>query len=375
MENSNIQSEKQEQRGQLKILIGYAPGVGKTYTMLNEGNRRKKYGEDVVIGYVETHNRNDTKEQIYDLEIVPYKKIKFNNSNYEEMDTDLILTRSPFVVLVDELEHVNVIGSKNKRRYMDVEELLDAGINVVGTLNIQYIESLNDIIFNITGVRIKETVPDSFIERAHEVVVVDISPDSLHNRLMRGKIYKMECLTDTMKSFFKHSNLNALRELSLRQIAEDVNDELEEELEEEGNLANWYVTEKIAVCISSSPTAKKLIRRGARLAKRYKCEWYVVKVNSTRNIAQKRSLRSKQLLYTNFKLAKQLGAEIVTLEGRSVTEELVKWCQHKQITQMFIGYPKRSFWEWLIRGSTVNKLIKTLNNVDLHLISNDIKRK
>lgn len=361
-----------EERGNLKIFIGYAPGVGKTFTMLNEGNRRKKYGQNVVIGYVESHGRAETDSQIGDLEILPRKKVQYNNAEMEEMDTDAIIARKPETVLVDELAHTNVPGSKNKKRYMDVEEILCHGINVITTLNIQHIESLNDVVFQITGVKVKETIPDSIVQRADEVVVVDLTPDALQNRLKRGNVYDIAKVPQALKNFFRKGNLNALRELALRETAEEVDEELAEYMKKEGIRDNWRTVERIMVCISPSATAKKLIRRGARLANRYKCEWYVVTVNCTNQFARNVSLKEKQLLHGHFQLAKQLGAETATLEGKSVSEELARWANEKHITQIFIGYPKRTKFETLLRGSTVNRLIKKLNNVDIHLIANDV---
>lgn len=358
-------------RGTLKIFIGYAPGVGKTYTMLNEGNRRKKYGEDVVIGYLETHERSETDKQIGELEIIPRKIIKYNKVEMEEMDTEAIIAKKPQFVLIDELAHFNVPGSKNKKRYQDVEEIILSGINVITTINIQHLESLNDVVHQITGYKVKETIPDYIVQRADEVVVVDLTPEALHNRLKRGNVFPLEKINEELKGFFRKGNLNALRELALRQTAEEVDDELSEYMRKEGIKDNWRTAERIMVCISPNLAAKKLIRRGARLANRYKCDWHVVTVNCTNAFARKPSLKDRQLLHSHFQLSKQLGAETHTLEGKSVSEELSKWANERHITQMFIGYPRRSRIETFLRGSTVNRLIKKLNNVDLHLIAND----
>lgn len=360
-------------RGHLKIFIGYAPGVGKTYTMLTEGNRREKYGQDVVIGYVESHDRPETNNQIGSLEIIPLKKVSYNKVEMEEMDTESIIKRNPRVVLIDELAHTNVPGSKNKKRYMDVEEILNHGITVITTLNIQHLESLNDVVSQITGIKVKETIPDYIVDKADEIVVVDLTPDALQNRLNRGQIYNQEKTPEALKNFFRKGNLNALRELTLRQIAEEVDEDLAQYMNKEGIRDNWHTAERIMVCISPSPSAKKLIRRGSRIAKRYKCEWFVVTVNCTNRHAKKLSLKDRQILHTHFQLAKQLGAEVATLQGSSVTEEIVKWCNEKHITQIFMGYPKRTFLELIFRGSTVNKLIRKLNNVDVHLIANEVK--
>ncbi|MDP4093836.1 MAG: universal stress protein [Bacillota bacterium] len=360
-----------EGKGQLKIFIGYAPGVGKTFTMLTEGNRRKKYGQDVVIGYVESHKRAETDAQIGNLEIIPRKKVIYNNVVMEEMDTEAIITRKPDTVLVDELAHTNVPGSKNKKRYQDVEEILCSGIKVVTTLNIQHLESLNDVVQQITGIKVNETIPDYIVQRADEVVVIDLTPDALQNRMKRGKIYDLEKVPQALKNFFRKGNLNALREIALRETAEEVDEDLAEYMKKEGIKDNWRTVERIMVAISPNPFSKKLIRRAARLANRYKCEWHVVSVNCTNRFAKKPNEKDQQILKSHFELAKQLGAETAMLEGKSVSEELANWSYEKHITQIFMGYPKRSKLETILRGSTVNRLIKQLHNVDIHLISDD----
>lgn len=246
-----------------------------------------------------------------------------------------------------------------------------SGINVITTLNIQHLESLNDVVYQITGIKVKETIPDYIVQEADEIVVVDLTPDALQNRLKRGKIYETSKIQQALKNFFRKGNLGALREIALRQTAEEVDEQLAEYMKKEGIKDNWTTVERIMVCISPSITAKKLIRRGARIASRYKCEWYVVTVSCTNKFARKVSLRERQMLNTHFKLAKQLGAEVISLEGRSVSDELIKLAEEKHITQIFIGYPKRTKLETILRGSTVNRIIKRLKNVDIHLIAND----
>lgn len=359
---------KKQQRGHLKIFLGYAPGVGKTYTMLNEGNRRLKRGQDIVIGYVETHGRIETEAQIGELEIIPRKKVEYNGVVMEEMDTDAIIKRKPQTVLVDELAHTNAPGSKNKKRYEDVEEILNSGINVITTLNIQHLESLNDIIQQITGITVRETIPDSIVNTADEIVVVDLTPDALHNRLKRGNIYKLDKVDQCLSNFFRKGNLNALRELVLRQTAEEVDEELEEYMKEHGITDNWQTNEKVMVCITPNPSSKKLIRRGARRAKRYKCEWIVVYVNCTNIFAPKLTKKDEEMLESHFKLARQLGAEVITLTGKSVSDELLKFAREKHITQIIIGHSTRTKLQTILRGSTVIKLIKKAKNIEIHVI-------
>ena len=287
------------QKGKLKIFIGYAPGVGKSFTMLNEGNRRHQRGEDLVLGYVELHGRQETEKQIGNLEVIPHKKIEYGSKTMAEMDTDAIIKRHPTTVLIDELAHTNVPGSKYIKRYEDVDEILRAGINVITTLNVQHLESLNDVIKQITGVTVRETIPDGIVENADEIVAVDITVEALLNRLKRGDIYKKDKISDALSNFFREGNLNALREISLRQTAQEVDEELELYMKAHGIRESWQTTERILVCISPSQNAKKLIRRGALIARRYRCEWYVVAVESTGVISQKWSQKDKEDLENN----------------------------------------------------------------------------
>lgn len=357
-----------QSRGMLKIFLGYAPGVGKTYAMLNEANRRLKYGKNIVVGYVENHGREETDSQIGNLEVLPRKKITYNNLEMTELDVDEVLRRQPETVLIDELAHTNVPGSKNKKRYEDVLEILDHGINVISTLNIQHLESLNDVVFQITGIRVNETLPDWILQQADEVVVVDLTPDALQNRLRRGNVYRAEKVPQALKNFFRKGNLNALRELVLRQAAEDVDEDLDNYMKREGIKDNWHTVERLMVCISSSPNAKKLIRRGARIANRYKCEWFVVSVSSTRLFFRRDAEEDKKMLASHTQLAKQLGAETVELTGRSVSETLAEYANEKHITQIVMGQSSRTKVETFFRGSTINKLIKMVRNVEIHLI-------
>lgn len=367
-----LKRANEEIKGNLKIFLGYAPGVGKTYSMLNEANRRAVRGQDVIIGYLETHGRTETEGQVFTLEVIPRKKIGYNGIYMDEMDTEAIIRRKPSVVLVDELAHTNVPGSHYKKRYEDVQEILDHGINVISTLNIQHLESLNDVIKQITGVTVRETIPDKIVDNALEIVVVDITPDALQSRLKRGNVYKSENIDRALKNFFRKGNLNALREIALRQTAEGVDEDLEEYMKEHGIKDNWYTVERVLVCISASPSAKKLIRRGARIAKRNKCEWTVTDVNCTHFSAPKLTKKDLELLESHYKLAKQLGAEVETLSGKSVSQELARFAEQKHITQMIIGHSRRTKLQTFLRGSTVAKLLKLLKDVEIHVIPNDL---
>lgn len=358
----------QQDRGTLKIFLGYAPGVGKTYAMLNEANRRLKYGQDIVVGYVENHGREETDEQIGALQILPRKKITYNGVELEELDVEAVVRRHPETILIDELAHTNVPGSKNKKRYEDVMEILGSGINVISTLNIQHIESLNDVMFQITGIKVNETIPDKILQHADEVVVVDLTPDALQNRMRRGNVYNMEKVPQALKNFFRKGNLDALREIVLRQAAEGVDDDLDAYMKREGIRDNWHTVERVMICISSSPHSKKLIRRGARIANRYKCEWYVVTVDCTNRFAKKATEADQKMLHSHIQLAEQLGAETVHLSGKSVSETLTEFANKKHITQIVLGQSTRTKVETFLRGSTINKLIRKVKNVEIHLI-------
>lgn len=363
---------RDEQRGHLKIYIGYAPGVGKTYAMLNDANSRLEKGEEIVIGYLEAHQRKETEGQIGKLQTIPRKKIEYNGVEMEEMDTDAIIARKPKTVLVDELAHTNVPGSKNKKRYEDVGEILNQGINVISTLNIQHLESLNDVIRQITGITVRETIPDKIVLDADEVLVIDISPSALQNRLEDGYIYRSENVGRALKNFFRKGNLNALREIALRQTAEEVDVELEEYRKEHGIKDHWHVMERVMVCISPSPSSKKLIRRGARIARRFKCEWSVVYINSTRIFTPKMTEKDKQRLESHFKLAKQLGAEVITITGKSISKALANIATQKYITQLIIGHSTRTTLQTILRGSTVTRLLKLTRDIEVHVIPNDL---
>lgn len=265
-------SPAEKTRGALKLFLGYAPGVGKTYSMLSEALRRRSRGEDVVIGVVETHGRKAIKELATQLETTPRRKIEYKGTVFEEMDVDAILARKPQVVLIDELAHTNIPGSKHRKRYEDVLELVSAGLEVLSTVNIQHVESIAPTVHSITGIKIRETVPDWVIQTAAETVMVDLTPEALQNRMKRGDIYATEKVGQALHNFFRRGNLIALRELALRQVAEQVDHSLESYMSEKDIQDNWPVRERIAVCVSSNPRAQYLIARAARMARRMDAE-------------------------------------------------------------------------------------------------------
>lgn len=357
-----------KKKGKLKIFIGYAPGVGKTWTMLNEGNRRLQRGEDIVVGYAEDHGRAETNKQIGALPVIPRRKIEYAGKTMEEMDTDAIIKKHPTTVLIDELAHTNVPGSKYIKRYEDVNRILEAGINVITTLNVQHFESLNDTIQQITGVVVRETIPDMIAENADEVVAVDITVEALLNRLKRGDVYKKENIDNALRNFFREGNLTALREISLRQTAQEVDFELEEYMKAHGIDETWQATERIMVCISPSSNAKKLIRRGALIARRYRAEWFAVAVESTNIFAAKWSQKEKQDLDANFKLAQQLGAKTLTISGRNISNELAKFAKDKHVTQIVIGHSEKSIFQSFFTQTTTSKLLGHTQNIAIHVI-------
>ena len=365
-----LKEYRKQTRGNLKVFLGYAPGVGKTFTMLNEANRRFERGKDVIVGYFESHEREQTINQLKNLPMIPLKEITYNSITLKEMDVDAIIERKPDLVLVDELAHTNVPGSKNKKRYEDVLEILDAGINVYSTVNLQHLESLNDIVKQITGISVNETIPDKIIADA-QVVVIDMPPEALRKRLERGNIYKPFLVESALKNFFRAGNLSALRELTLRQIADEVDEDLEEYKNKHDIHDNWYTSEKIMVSISSNPKSRRLIRMGARLAKTYKCSWYVVYVNCTHFMSPKETPEIIKELDSNIELAKKLNATIIKLEGKSVSSTLLKFAQEKHITKLVIGHPRRTRFQKLFRGSTTNKFLEQAKDIQIIVVPYD----
>src|ERR1700758_3165582 len=320
-------------KGGPEIFFCLAPGGGKTYAMLSEAIRRKTRGEDVVIGIVENHGRKGIIELAEQLETVPRKKIDYKGTLFEEMDTDGILARHPTVVLVDELAHTNIPGSKHRKRYEDVLELLEAKIDVISTVNIQHIESIAPTVRAITGIVVRETVPDWVPLTVSETVMVDLTPEALQNRMKRGDVYSTEKVERSLKNFFRRGNLIALRELALRQVAEQVDRSLETYMEDQDIRKNWGVRERMAVCVSANPTGQYLIARSARMARRMDAELYVVHVD--REFGPKES--NQNALNANLKFAENLGGKVVRLKGRSVADSVADFVRSKHITQVIFG--------------------------------------
>jgi two-component system sensor histidine kinase KdpD len=348
-----------------------AAGVGKTYAMLNEGHRRKERGTDVVIGYVETHSRPLTAQQIGDLETIPRKQVSYRGITLEEMDTEAVLARHPQVALVDELAHTNAPGSKNAKRYQDVEELLAAGITVISTLNIQHLEGLNDIVEAITGVRQRETLPDRVLDKADEMELVDIAPDALRARLRHGNVYPPERARKALENYFSQSNLTALRELALRRTAEKTETQLEALMqgrEETGDLA-WATTatERVMVAFDGRPHSQQLLRDAWRLARGLKAPLLAVTVVTPRRLLPAHSPAIEQLS-EQIRLAEDLGAEVVRVEGRDIAAALAQVARERHITQIVIGQPTRGFWHYFLYGSVVNRLLREPIGADIHVV-------
>jgi two-component system, OmpR family, sensor histidine kinase KdpD len=363
------EASPQKKDGIFKLFLGYAPGVGKTYNMLAEGIRRKSRGEDVVIGLVETHGRKGVAELVSKLETVPRRNLEYKGASFDEMDVDAILARKPHVVLVDELAHTNVEGSKHAKRYEDVIELLSARIDVLSTMNVQHIESLVPIIHSITGVQVRETVPDWVLQRVSEIVLTDLTPEALQTRMRRGDIYPLERAERALGHFFRPGNLLALRELALQQVTQAVDRSLEMYLEKEEGGKSLGVRERIAVGISSSPAAQYLIARAARMAQRIDAELFVIYVD----IGVDENPEDQRSLGQNLQFARNLGADIVRAKGKSVAEEVAKIVREKHITHVVFGRSAQSGWRRYLYLSVIHKFLRDAPPVDVHIITQEVK--
>lgn len=364
---AEIALETQQEPAKLRIYLGAAPGVGKTYHMLNDARLKRKQGTDVVIGVVETHGRAETAEQICDLEIIPQRVISYRGVDLKEMDVDAILARHPDTVIVDELAHSNVPGSKNRKRYEDVLELLDAGINVMTAVNIQHLETLNDAVNRSANTVVRETVPDSFVKRADEVINVDISIEELRSRLREGKIYAAEKVEQALANFFRKGNLNLLRELSLRATAEQVSSRAADYRRTQG-LEQAPIPDKVMVCLSTRPGTERLIRVGARVAGRLATNWYAVYVARPDEDKGHDEPEACQRLEEYQRMARDLGAQVVTLSGKSVSDALIRFAQQESISHVIFGQPVRSRLDILIRGSVLNKFLSQIRDVTVQVV-------
>jgi two-component system sensor histidine kinase KdpD len=351
--------------------MGAAPGVGKTYEMLQQARARKKDGYDIVVGVVETHGRKETEALLDGLEVIPRQRIEYKGQSLEEMDLDAIIARRPQFVLVDELAHTNVPGSRHPKRYLDAEELLNRGINVYTTVNIQHIESLNDVVAQITGVRVRETVPDSILDRADAIELVDITPGDLIQRLKEGKVYVPKQAERALEHFFSPANLTALRELALRRTAERVDEQLLDEMQARAISGPWAAGERLLVCVSEDPRAAGLVRYTKRLADRLHASWTALYVETKRSLQLTEEERDR--IADTLRLAQALGAEPVTIPGgdRRIADDVVNFAQANNITQIIIGKSMRSRWFELLHGSVVRDLLRSCGNISVHVIAGE----
>jgi len=362
-----VASRTKKVRGSFKVFLGYAPGVGKTFTMLSEAIRRHTRGEDVVIGVVETHGRKAIAELAAQLNLIPRKKIEYKGTIFEEMDPDAILARKPQVVVVDELAHTNIVGSKHRKRYEDVLEIIAAGIDVLSTVNIQHLESIAPTVGAITGIKVRETVPDWVVQSAEEAVMVDLTPEALQNRMKRGDIYTTEKVEQALRNFFRRGNLIALRELALRQVAEQVDRTLESYMEQKDIQESWPVRERIAVCISSHPRSQYLIARAARMARRTDAELFAVYVD----LDEEAGGEDQKTLEANLQFAESLGATIVRLKGANVADPVAAFARDKHVTQVIFGRSAVDGWRKFLYMTAINRFLSQAPAVDVHIVTQE----
>jgi two-component system sensor histidine kinase KdpD len=359
------QTAPEKKTGVFKLFLGYAPGVGKTYNMLSEAIRRHRRGEDVVIGVIETHGRKAVAELAQQLEVVPRSTLEYKGTIFEEMDLDAILARKPQVVLVDELAHTNVEGSRHPKRYQDVLTLVDDKIDVLSTLNIQHLESMNPTVQSITGIQVRETVPDWVLQRADEVVMADLTPEALQTRMQRGDIYPVDRAEKALRNFFRRGNLMALRELALRQVTNAVDRNLEEYLKKKNIDQNWGIRERIAVCISSHPESQQLIARGARIADRIGAEFFVIYVEREKD----REPERQRALAANCRFAENLSAKIVRLKGKNIASTVAGFVREQQITQVVFGRSAVRGWREYLYLGAIQRFLRSAPPVDVHIIT------
>jgi two-component system sensor histidine kinase KdpD len=349
------------------VYIGAAPGVGKTYQMLEDAQDLKRQGRDVVVGFVEAHGRADTLAQIRDLEQVPLRHMAYRGVTLQEMNLDAILARHPAIAVVDELAHTNAPGSAHQKRYEDVLALLDAGIDVITAVNIQHLESLNDVVASTTGVRVRETVPDWVLKRADEVVNVDVSVETLRTRLRQGKIYEAAKVEQALTNFFRTGNLTALRELALRQLASDQAGKAQEYRQREG-LERPVIPEKVMVAMASRGSAKTLLRVGSRIAGRLATDWFAVYVETPKEEPGRIKPEDHVALADNIRFAQQLGAKVVKLKGARVADLLVAFAKREGVTHVIFGQSARSRWDLAVHGSIVDRFLRDVRDATVQIV-------
>ncbi|XOK13849.1 DUF4118 domain-containing protein [Agrobacterium tumefaciens] len=364
-----LENARREARGRLKIFLGAAPGVGKTYEMLMSGRAKLADGVDAVIGVVETHGRRETETLVQGFEIIHRRRIDYRGQVLEEMDLDAILARRPALVLVDELAHTNATGSRHPKRYMDVQEILAQGINVYTTLNIQHVESLNDIVAQITRIRVRETVPDSIIDRADDVEIIDITPDDLIKRLQDGKVYLPRTARRAIENYFSRGNLTALRELALRRTAQRVDEQLLNHMQSHAISGPWAAGDRVLVCLDHGGNGPGLVRYARRQADRLRAPWTALHLDTPRS--QQLSEAEKDRLAGTMRLAQQLGGETVTLPALDLTREIISYANANNFTHIIIGRPRKSWWQRIFQRSLTHDLIDHAGDISVHVISGD----
>jgi len=361
---------KAEGQARLRVYIGAAPGVGKTYRMLEDALELRRQGLDVVIGFIEAHGRADTLARVGDLEQVPLREIAYRGVTLKEMDLAAVKARAPGIAVVDELAHTNAPGSAHEKRYEDVLDLLDAGINVITAVNIQHIEGLNDVIASTTGVRVRETIPDWVLKRADEVVNVDVSVESLRTRLRQGKIYDAAKVEQALSHFFRKGNLTALRELALRQLASDQAGKAQAYRDREG-LERPVIPEKVMVAMASRGSARTLLRVGSRIAGRLATDWYAVYVETPKEEPGRIKPGDHVALADNIRFAQQVGAKVVKLRGSRVADALVDFAKREGITHVIFGQSARSRWDLLLHGSIVDRFLREVRSATVQIVPVD----
>jgi len=367
---ARIQSEEASaKRGKLKIFLGYVAGVGKTYAMLEAAHQRHEEGVDVVVGFVETHGRKETESLLPGLEILPRREVDYRGTTLTEMDIDAVLARKPQLVLVDELAHTNVPGSRHPKRYQDVEEILNAGINVYSTVNIQHLESLSDVVLQITGVTVREKIPDRLVDEADEIELIDLPTDELLKRLRDGKVYISDQAMRALEKFFRKGNLTALRELSMRRAADRVDNQMLNYMHSESIPGPWPAAEKIMVCISSHPMGEKLIRSGRRLADDLNAEWYVLFVETPQHMHM--ALENRVRVQRFLALAEELGAKVASISGESVAETVINFAHEHNITKIIAGKPFKPRFSEVLRGSVIDQIIRGSGKIDVYVVSGE----
>jgi two-component system sensor histidine kinase KdpD len=363
---------ERSKRGRLKVYLGFAAGVGKTFRMLEEAHALKKRGVDVVIGFIETHGREDTQKLVDGLEVVPRKRYEYRGVSIEEMDLEAVLARRPQVALVDEVAHTNAPAAKHRKRYQDVLELLDAGINVICAFNIQHLESLNDLVERSTGVTVRETVPDVFLKQADQVVTLDLAVEDLLERLKAGKIYAQDKIAWALEHFFKDQNLATLRELALREVAESL--DRAQAPAGSGPSRPSITPGRVMVCISSSsPRAGGLLRRGSRLAGRLNTDWFVVYVETPREAPHLIDATAQRHLHSNIDMARELGAEVVRLRGEDVVATILDFAKSNGVSHLIVGRSAQPWWRRAFRRDVVQRLVDESTGIDLHIAAFDEK--